>query len=83
MADQLKPVIATSDTPPISDLLSVNGARTYLGGANGPIARSFIYQLMQKHGLPARRIGSRWQFSRRELDSWIAAQPGVNLPQAG
>ncbi len=68
---------------PVSDLMDLNSACNYIGGSSGPVSRCHLYKLMRKHGLPARRIASRWMFSKAEIDAWITSRPGINLPQAG
>jgi len=65
--------------PPVArDLMDLPNLAAYLGKS-----KSTIYRLMAKEGLPARRIGSRWCFSRTEVDAWVVSQPGINVPKAG
>ncbi len=67
---------ATSDPPP-SDLLRMKSAAAHLG-----FSVPTVYRAMAKRGLPARRLGGCWVFSRAELDAWVRNLPGINLPSA-
>lgn len=60
-----------------SDLMDLPTVCAYLGKS-----RPFIYRAMRTQGLPAIRMGSRWNFSKAQVDAWIKALPGVNLPTA-
>lgn len=60
-----------------SDLMDLNALCAYLGKC-----RPFIYKAMREEGLPARRMGSRWTFSKSEVDDWFKSLPGVNLSNA-
>jgi excisionase family DNA binding protein len=64
-------------TPP-SDLMDVSTTCAFLGKS-----KPWLYRAMRTEGLPARRMGKRWTFSKSELEAWFKALPGVNLPMAG
>jgi len=70
------PLDSSSD-PQLSDLMRMKGAAEFLG-----CSVATIYRAMAKKGLPARRLGACWVFSRTELAAWIKALPGINLPSA-
>ena len=59
------------------DLMTFVEVMKYLGKS-----RPFVYTLMARDGLPARRMGKSWVFSKAEVDAWIGSRPGVNLPTA-
>ena len=64
----------TSGLPPF-DLMRMKAAAAFLGWSV-----SSVYRAMANKGLPARRLGERWVFSRSELSAWVREQPGINLP---
>ena len=66
-----------SPEPPASDLMRMKNVTTFLG-----LSASSIYRAMAKKGLPARRLGGCWVFSRAELAAWVKSLPGINLPNA-
>jgi len=68
-------MVKTLVVPPPSDLMDLNGVCTHLGKS-----RPWVYRAIASMGLPARRMGSRWAFSKSELEAWFKALPGVNLP---
>lgn len=41
-----------------------------------------MYRDMAKRGLPARRLGGCWVFSRAELEAWVKGLPGINVQKA-
>lgn len=67
-----------SASPPPSDLMNFSDTCLYLKKS-----RTWLYRAMSTMGLPARRMGGRWTFSRAELDDWFRNLPGINLPIAG
>ena len=67
-----------SDPPdPPTDLMRMKIAAAFLG-----CSTATIYRAMAKKGLPARRLGGVWVFSRAELSAWVKTLPGINLPTA-
>ena len=70
----ITPLPSSTSAP---DLMSFAQLAAYLQKT-----RPTIYTFMSKHGLPGRRIGDRWMFSKAEVDAWISSRPGVNLPSA-
>lgn len=62
---------------PADDLMRLKNAAAFLG-----FSVSSVYRAMAKKGLPARRLGGCWVFSRAELAAWVKTLPGINLPSA-
>lgn len=62
---------------PPSDLMDLNETCELLRKS-----RPFVYMAIRSLGLPARRMGSRWMFSRSETEAWFRSRPGVNVPIA-
>ncbi|MBI4332714.1 MAG: helix-turn-helix domain-containing protein [Chloroflexi bacterium] len=48
--------------------LSLNEICDYLGVSNDT-----VYKWIDKHGLPAYRIGRLWKFKRKDVDEWVKA----------
>jgi excisionase family DNA binding protein len=48
--------------------LSMNEIRKYLGVSNDT-----VYKWINKHGMPALRIGRLWKFKKDEVDEWVKA----------
>jgi len=71
------PVVSSGLTMdlPAFDLMRIKAAAAFLGWSV-----SSVYRAMANRGLPARRLGERWVFSRSELYAWVKKQPGINLP---
>lgn len=67
----------THSSPPPTDLMDLNAVCSRLTKS-----RPWVYMAIRDMGLPARRMGSRWVFSKDEIDAWVKALPGVNLPNA-
>lgn len=63
-------------SPPCG-LMRIKSAAAYLG-----CSVPTIYRAMAHRGLPAHRLGGYWGFYPSELDTWVKAQPSVNLPSA-
>lgn len=63
---------------PAFDLMNLNETCLHLRKS-----RTWLYRALLSMGLPARRMGGRWAFSRAEVDEWFKSLPGVNLPIAG
>jgi excisionase family DNA binding protein len=39
------------------------------------LSESTIYRLAKRHGLPCRKVGGAWRFSRKGIDEWLAQAP--------
>ena len=50
--------------------LSVDEIAEHLG-----VKRDTVYKWIDRHGLPARKIGRLWKFRRNEIDQWVDQQP--------
>ena len=48
--------------------LSVGDICTYLGVSNDT-----VYRWIEKHDMPAHRVGRLWKFKREEIDEWVKA----------
>jgi excisionase family DNA binding protein len=48
--------------------LSVDEISKYLG-----VSSDTIYRWIEKHTMPAHRIGRFWKFKREEVDAWVKA----------
>lgn len=46
--------------------LSVEEISRYLG-----ISSDTVYRWIEKHGMPAHRMGRLWKFKKVEIDKWI------------
>ncbi len=46
--------------------LSAKEVSEYLG-----VGRSTVYKWIERHELPAHKIGRLWKFRREEVDAWI------------
>jgi len=46
--------------------LSVGEIRKYLGVSNDT-----VYKWIDKHDMPAHRMGRLWKFKRNEVDEWV------------
>ena len=55
--------------------LSITEMCKYLGVSNDT-----VYKWIDKHGMPAHRMGRPWKFKKDEVDEWVkaggAAEPG-------
>ena len=58
-------------------LLSVDEVAAFLG-----VQRDTVYKWIERHGLPARKVGRLWKFRQDEIDQWFNQQPGreKNIP---
>lgn len=52
-------------------LLSVAEVAVFLG-----VQRDTVYKWIERHGLPARKVGRLWKFRQGEVDQWFNRQPG-------
>lgn len=52
-------------------LLSVDEVAAFLG-----VQRDTVYKWIERHGLPARKVGRLWKFRQGEVDQWFNHQPG-------
>jgi excisionase family DNA binding protein len=54
--------------------LSITEICTYLGVSNDT-----VYKWIDKHGMPAHRLGRLWKFKKSQVDAWVesggAAKP--------
>lgn len=48
--------------------LSVDEICKYLG-----IGKDTVYKLIDKHGMPAHRMGRLWKFKKDQVDAWVEA----------
>lgn len=55
--------------PASSDLMKTEEVLGYLG-----ISRTKLWQLVNKEGLPAFKIGGDYRYRRSEIDAWIEKQ---------
>jgi excisionase family DNA binding protein len=55
--------------------LSITEICKYLGVSNDT-----VYKWIDRHGMPAHRMGRLWKFKKRQVDAWVesggAAEPG-------
>ncbi len=59
-------------------LLSVDEVATFLG-----VQRDTVYKWIERHGLPARKVGRLWKFRQDEVDQWFNRQPGREQKSQG
>ena len=48
--------------------LSIHDICTYLGVSNDT-----VYKWLNKHQMPAHRLGRLWKFKKNEVDEWVKA----------
>lgn len=48
--------------------LSVDETCKYLG-----IGKDTVYKWIDKHGMPAHRMGRLWKFKKDQVDAWVEA----------
>ncbi len=48
--------------------LSVDEICKYLG-----IGKDTVYKWIDKHGMPAHRMGRLWKFKKNQVDAWVEA----------
>ncbi len=48
--------------------LSVDEICKYLG-----VSKDTVYKWIDKHGMPAHRMGRLWKFKKEQLDAWVEA----------
>jgi len=48
--------------------LSIHEICTYLG-----VSSDTVYKWINKHGMPAHRMGRLWKFKKDEVDEWVKA----------
>lgn len=48
--------------------LSVDEICKYLG-----IGKDTVYKWIDKHGMPAHRMGRLWKFKKEQVDAWVGA----------
>ena len=48
--------------------LSINEITKHLG-----ISNDTVYKWIDKHGMPAHRMGRLWKFKKDEVDHWVRA----------
>ena len=48
--------------------LSVDEICKYLG-----IGKDTVYKWIDKHGMPAHRMGRLWKFKKYQVDAWVEA----------
>ena len=42
-----------------------------------------VYRLIRAGKLPAVRVGRQWRFRKQDIDAWLAAESGRDVPRAG
>jgi excisionase family DNA binding protein len=48
--------------------LSVDEIGKYLG-----VSSDSVYRWIDKHGMPAHRVGRLWKFKKEQVDAWVEA----------
>lgn len=48
--------------------LSVDEISKYLG-----VSSDTVYRWIDKHGMPAHRVGRLWKFKKEQVDAWVEA----------
>jgi excisionase family DNA binding protein len=48
--------------------LSVDEISKYLG-----VGKDTVYKWIDKHGMPAHRMGRLWKFKKDQVDAWVEA----------
>ncbi|MCG7928280.1 MAG: helix-turn-helix domain-containing protein [Candidatus Thiodiazotropha taylori] len=48
--------------------LSINEICNYLG-----MGKDTVYKWIDKHGMPAHRMGRLWKFKKGQVDAWVEA----------
>ena len=56
-------------------LLNIREAARYLG-----ISHHTLYKLLERHAVPAAKVGGSWRFAPERLDEWIAAKMNESIP---
>lgn len=57
------------DTP--SDVLTIKEASAYLR-----VTEPVLYRMARAGEVPAKKVGTKWRFSRKALDAWLAGGHG-------
>lgn len=57
--------------------LSVDEIGKYLG-----VSSDTVYRWIDKHNMPAHRMGRLWKFKRDQVDAWVEAG-GANMAGSG
>lgn len=60
------PVHASLSTPPGDDLLTTRELMDYL-----QISRTKVWEMVNKKGLPAFKLGGDYRYRRAEVDAWL------------
>lgn len=60
------PVHAKSSTPPGDELLTTRELMDYL-----QISRTKVWEMVNKKGLPAFKLGGDYRYRRAEVDAWL------------
>ena len=58
--------------------LSVDEIGKYLGVSNDS-----IYRWIEKHEMPAHKIGRLWKFKKEEVDFWVKSGAAENYKKVG
>jgi excisionase family DNA binding protein len=58
--------------------LSLNEICEYLGVSNDT-----VYKWIEKHALPAHRMGRLWKFKKDDVDIWVKAGGATSQAQKG
>jgi excisionase family DNA binding protein len=53
--------------------LSVDEIAKYLG-----VSSDTVYRWIEKHGMPAHRVGRLWKFKKEHVDAWVEAGGAVD-----
>ncbi|SDN62295.1 helix-turn-helix domain-containing protein [Vreelandella arcis] len=58
--------------------LSVDEIGKHLG-----ISNDTVYRWIDKHSMPAHRMGRFWKFKKAEVDDWVKAGGAAEMPSKG
>jgi len=56
--------------------LSVDDICKYLG-----ISKDTVYKWIDKHAMPAHRMGRLWKFKQNEVDEWVRSGGAADKPE--
>lgn len=58
--------------------LSVGEISKYLG-----VSSDTVYRWIDKHGMPAHRVGRLWKFKKEQVDGWVEAGGAADRNKKG
>jgi PTS system nitrogen regulatory IIA component len=53
--------------PTTGDILTIRQLAEYL-----MVSEKTVYRMLDRHQLPAMRVGAQWRFRRQDIDAWVA-----------